>query len=974
MLKLRFFIYLLLYSTSLLGQEPISVYLTEKDGLPDNEFYDVVEDDDGFMWLASNKGLFRYDGSEFKAYHHPKQVGSAVFQLNKDDDNTIWYITLANQIFYVKDDKVTLFKQLSESYANIQLTTHKEFVVIQGHNDFLVYNRKNSKKIYSQKAKKDKINSAPFIMKPIIFNNKVYYSDKGGVIYQFDLDSLQLKLFKTNYSQIRTLSMTMPTIINDSGIFFHHSINKKIFYNLNLDFNNKPQEIKSQLPDKQIVFTKLINNDIWYCTEAGVYVCELISNELKIKHHLFKKNYITKLVIDKAGNYWFTTLKNGVFVVPNIKIQKLYFSKENRSIQKINKGKDGELLIAQANNEILKYNTITHNVSTINTGKNTKTQDFGYNPFSKEYYIKKTFDLLLLDESLNIKHALKGITAFTKKISIVNENEMIITISNNIVRATIIRGNKTYVKIKPLQNIRGYTSFYSKRNKLSYFATIKGLFCFNEDNNKTEIKLKNQSVFVNAIVETKNGDLWCSSLKNGIYVLRNNHIINHYSTKNGLLSNKNTHLITHQNNIWIAGDRGIQKFDSKTKTFKKLNKQNGVPSYNFNGFVLIKDTIYVSTPSILFYFNIDNVFKVNNISEPYFKEVIIADKSYSPKSTFKLKHNQNKIKFTFNTNGFLTNQNIYHYRLLGLSDTWETTTTGVNQVLYHSLKEGNYTFQLKAVNEQQESNIKEINVKVKGIFYKQIWFYALIVILSILTSWLYFNMKNKRLKKTQQLIEEKQNKELENIFLKIESLRSQMNPHFIFNALNSIQDYIIHNEKKLARVYLVKFSRLIRIYLEHSQKDKISLDEEIKALSLYLELEQNRFEDEFFFEINIKKNTPLKQIMIPTFLIQPYVENAIKHGLLHKSKNKKLVISFSEEDDNIKCIISDNGIGRIASEKINAKKFSTHNSFSFKANKKRIALLNKTRGIPIKLIIKDEYGTNNKAKGTTVYITIPKIN
>ena len=131
------------------------------------------------------------------------------------------------------------------------------------------------------------------------------------------------------------------------------------------------------------------------------------------------------------------------------------------------------------------------------------------------------------------------------------------------------------------------------------------------------------------------------------------------------------------------------------------------------------------------------------------------------------------------------------------------------------------------------------------------------LIIAIASFFLYKRLKIIRQQKVELdnayvLLEESKKNEL--TYSNLKALQSQMNPHFIFNALNSIQDYIIHNEKKLARVYLVKFSRLIRIYLEHSQKDKISLDEEIKALSLYLELEQNRFEDEFFFEINIKKS------------------------------------------------------------------------------------------------------------------------
>ncbi|WP_160129678.1 tetratricopeptide repeat-containing sensor histidine kinase [Kordia antarctica] len=207
----------------------------------------------------------------------------------------------------------------------------------------------------------------------------------------------------------------------------------------------------------------------------------------------------------------------------------------------------------------------------------------------------------------------------------------------------------------------------------------------------------------------------------------------------------------------------------------------------------------------------------------------------------------------------------------------------------------------------------------------------------------------------------------------IKTLRSQMNPHFIFNALNSIQDYIIQNEQKLARTYLVKFSRLIRMYLEHSQQDSVSLMEELTALELYLELEKARFEDSFTYEIESADITNAETIQLPSFLVQPYVENAIKHGLLHRKENKQLHISFELDATGkfLLCTIKDNGIGREASAEINSRKLFKPKSFSSEANDKRIELLNKTRNHPIELQINDILSVDKEVVGTIVCIKIP---
>ena len=164
------------------------------------------------------------------------------------------------------------------------------------------------------------------------------------------------------------------------------------------------------------------------------------------------------------------------------------------------------------------------------------------------------------------------------------------------------------------------------------------------------------------------------------------------------------------------------------------------------------------------------------------------------------------------------------------------------------------------------------------------------------------------------------------VFSQLEALRSQMNPHFIFNALNSIQEYIVFNNKELASNYLVKFSRLIRIYLEHSQQNEIVLKEEVNALKIYLELEKIRFEDILDYDLYIDENLMLEQIKIPSLFIQPYVENAIKHGLLHKLDDRKLKVSFQKEKLNnyLVCTIEDNGIGRKQAAALQSKRTNRH--------------------------------------------------
>ncbi len=205
----------------------------------------------------------------------------------------------------------------------------------------------------------------------------------------------------------------------------------------------------------------------------------------------------------------------------------------------------------------------------------------------------------------------------------------------------------------------------------------------------------------------------------------------------------------------------------------------------------------------------------------------------------------------------------------------------------------------------------------------------------------------------------------------LKAIRSQMNPHFVFNALNSIQEYIMTNEKKLAGKYLGKFADLMRVYLQHSQVKTVALREEIEALSLYLELEKLRFEETLDCSIQIEENVDT-ELSIPSLLIQPYVENAIKHGLLHKQGKRELTIVVKQDDSKQALLfeVIDNGIGRKRSQEINQMRDPDHKSFATHALKSRIELLNHDRLNPIIEKVND-VDANSENPGTKVMLELP---
>lgn len=207
--------------------------------------------------------------------------------------------------------------------------------------------------------------------------------------------------------------------------------------------------------------------------------------------------------------------------------------------------------------------------------------------------------------------------------------------------------------------------------------------------------------------------------------------------------------------------------------------------------------------------------------------------------------------------------------------------------------------------------------------------------------------------------------------VEMSALRSQMNPHFVFNCLNSIKLYSLENDSHTASEYLTKFSRLIRLVLENSRSEKVTLENELETLQLYLDMEAMRFKNKVNYQINVQPNIDISFIEIPPLLIQPYVENAIWHGLMHKTEGGKIVIDVLNPSPNqLKIEITDNGIGRKKAQEIKSKSASRNKSFGIRLTAERLELINQIYKTNASVEVIDLYNNSQEALGTKVIISI----
>jgi LytS/YehU family sensor histidine kinase len=277
---------------------------------------------------------------------------------------------------------------------------------------------------------------------------------------------------------------------------------------------------------------------------------------------------------------------------------------------------------------------------------------------------------------------------------------------------------------------------------------------------------------------------------------------------------------------------------------------------------------------------------------------------------------------------------------------------------------------------QQQIKIQESSLKTRSLLLYI--FIAALLVMTLLAILIYRNIKLKRRKlQLQQLMEQvnAQQKlaelEKEKSNLEMQALRAQMNPHFIFNCLSSINRFILINKIDEASDYLTKFSRLIRMALHNSEKSLITLESELEALRLYLDLERLRFKNAFDYSIAFVNTIDINAVYIPPMLIQPFTENAIWHGLMHKKGVGRLEIQLCAEDKTLTCAIIDNGIGRNMAATFKSRSAEKHKSMGVEITAGRLALLNKSKNEAAVFDIEDLFDTEGNSCGTKVVLKMP---
>lgn len=967
-IAVRFWIYCsictLCFVSTLRAQEPLFQRLSFTNGLPSNAVYSILEDRKGFIWIACDEGLFQYDGVHFQVFKERNQTSFSGSNLLEDRIGRIWYQNFDGKIFYVQNGCINHLPQHEKKlYYPIQITD--DYLFYLSGNQLIVLEIVNLKEV-KRFSFRSPISS-------VLLGNTYYFIDNNG------LNSIDEKLNVHRLINRLPDAESMPVLFSSPTTVYLVFLNRSDNGIWKLNKNNSIERIVEFDEHQVIQSAKVYDNYFYLLTTRGVQLIP-ISNPSKKKVFFENRNF-SDVLIDRKKNHWLTSPIDGIIIVPDLDVKQLILPSTSpfRSI----KGKN-ELYISTKDDKIFTFKGESEPLEIFHQGNRNAEIYYLFLDSLINELIYVSSDGYTHFQPLNKKSGEKKIRHAIKQIVRLDAKYRIFTSTGSlgffVEKSQVEQSSKwdEYIQKIPMVEIgdfyfyqleleklrpRGKAILYNKSEESVYFATNVGLFKWSK-NGTVELKKGNdifdiKSMFswgehmlgfgsdghlqlispvlpekkqkFQAILEIDNirrakvynGDLLLMS-KDKMYHFRLDNAGNTVLKSKFELTNLecNDFAMIH-GEVWIVSTNGLIKWDLRKRKESIFEGLFAVKSMQMNG---------------------DEVPLINNV----------------------FSHNENNLNIDFALLDF-GNQTIEELYYQVNKSNWRHIDPSVRSLNLPELSPGNYTIRFKGLVAGTWKQFENIQFQINPPFWSSTWFIVGSMLLLFSVSFLYYRFQLRSLKVRNELINEKIQLESDLNNSLLSSIKSQMNPHFIFNALNTIQAYIFMNERDKATGYLSKFSKLTRAILQMSEKEKIRLSEELEALTLYLELEKMRFQEGFEYVIDVKE-VDVEVVQIPSMLIQPFVENAIKHGLLHHPEEKRLRISIYQKAGNLYIEIDDNGIGRKRAEELKKQRNRYHESFSSQANEKRLKLLSRNTILSIQYI--DKFNEYNQPTGTTVLLII----
>ncbi len=910
------------------------------------------------MWFSCDKGLVKYDGFEFTTFNAKFQSSKSGTNIQEDKYGRIWYQNFDGYVFYVERDSLhRLVQNTPMGYYNYGAVGDHLFLIQAEGLD--VYDIKTLKL-------KKRLHINPKFISSTISDHNNYYVFNDQVLHVIGPD-------------LSDHAVIIPSELNNNG--YSHFINggKGVFMyaknNKTLRHCYRATET-SILPSFPLSLENVHNasftgNSFWFCTTNGAYRLSKTGEPENKGQAYFKDYNISYVFTDRENNVWFSTLNSGLLFVKDLNTRH-YFNRINPIRSTL---VDSHLYVGANEGKLYKISLGNHEIKEVyKSPYNKEITTLYYDPLYKNMVLSNN-DIELLDPTLRCTWHNVGALKDIKRI---DSNYYAFALSGTCALYKINKNKKDrWTAIYNAHRSDGidYARFalgsrakaveYDERNSTVYFGTSYGLITLTPEHIQ-EIKIDTNRLYLNTLCNYDNVIYGLSTAGDLIQIQDNKPRYLHLPLAK---QHEPVNFIKVCGQyLFLTTGQYLYSIDLKKRPFSlqlqhKINDDiTDLELWGQQLSLITRQGIVTKRFSTVDEENIKPLF--------YITTFLVNSVPFPTHTPVELSYDQNNIEINYSILSFKSDFNFPLYYKINNS-AWEKAGNQTRSLKLSSLAPGNYTITFKP-GEPANSKCKAQTIcfSIGKAYWQTWWFIGLWVFLLILSVILIAKWRINELKQKNKLLNEKIENEQKYYKTSLKAIKAQMNPHFFYNALNTIQSFIYSEDKKNASTYLAKFSKLTRLILEMSEKDNIPLSEEINILRLYLDIEKVRFNDDFEFSIHTPSKVNADTVLFPPMLIQPYVENAIKHGLLHKKGAKRLDIRFEIKDQLLSVCIDDNGIGRKQSKEINSKKSQGYESFSSGANEQRFKILSSRHDLS-SVQITDKFDPFNLPAGTTVNLLIP---
>lgn len=919
--------------------------------LPSSESYEVYQDRSGLLWILTDRGVVRYDGFEFHKYTSENGLSDNVnFRMIEDPNGAIWFIGYNGMLSVFENGvmKPYAYNQILEK--TVSLVKNPQVLLHVNADRSIVYGASDRKIItVTNKGKVNVISGGLF--------NAGYIFDFGDTFLPFK-DKRTIKgpyntYFIRNNKKVFAgkfhFANTMRLKRHQNHIFIMSE--RKLYLNHQQQFKLFPQEaeVLTLDSDDEFLYVGLYKNGV------KKYRFNPKTKTLVLVKHYLSNYSVSSVCKDRNGSLWITTLEKGLFALYDEAFSQLYVNGTDlqEDVRFINGNKNKVVIThyvgkwqqlyapfrcKDAGKTVLKYNFVPVKNGFAFMKGTVDWSDWGevdatytFNPVyeTDSSVVGVNYEGNIISEktgnsisNIDIEDIyLSGIGGAINMFYISPKRKLIILRNEGLF--TFKTGSeRVLIKSKKLLSKRIKFLKYNKEWGGIAVSNMGGIFQVNHEKDRLEKFLIHANIgkqILNVFFDEKNR-LWISTQK-GLFLFakkKGKVIVCSFLNRCLLSSGEINDLYCYNDLVYLATKFGVQKID-----FHKVKK--------------VKKVCPIDVFSI---------------------QAFTKNKKLSSNRLYPARTDLIKIALS---NKLLSKHPIYKYRF-GKDQTWISTDKG--EIIINNPANGNYDLEVSYLNEQNdwtESKVLASFTVEKIVFLR--WYFILIYIgLVTILFYLILKFSIKSVNRKNDLL----NRMVE---LERMALSAQMNPHFIFNSLNSIHSFLLYEENENAEKYLLRFARLIRQTLANSRQSYITVEEEYETLKNYILLEKMRFKNVFEFEIECDFHSLPVSPCIPPMLIQPYVENAILHGLAKRPSGGELLLKFYREDEVLKVLIEDNGIGYLASK--NKKRDLSHKSYGTQITEERLKSLQKKNKEAFNVSIGNLDDSNSEFPGTRVVLSIP---